>query len=166
MNPMNRCHHKLRTLFSIAFCAALAPFSALVSLSAQAQGIPQTQFESEAGGRNFPIGTLRGRFMVVNPPEILLDGQPERFAPGGRIRSAQNMLVMPAAIVGQSLLVNYTRDPAGLVSQVWVLRPEEAKAPRASAERPMFNFWPFASSDNRPRDDGKTPFDQLPKYGE
>lgn len=163
---MNRCNNKPHALLFIALCAALAPLSALVSSSAQAQGIPQTQFESEAGGRNFPIGTLRGRFMVMNPPEIQLDGQPERFAPGGRIRSTQNMLVMPAAIVGQNLLVNYTRDPAGLVSQVWVLTPDEANAERASAERPMFNFWPFASSDGRPRDDGKTPFDQLPKYGE
>lgn len=162
---MNRCKTRLNALISIALCAAMAPAAALFPLKAQAQGIPQTQFESEAGGRNFPIGTLRGRFMVINPPEIQLDGQAERFAPGGRIRSAQNMLVMPAAVVGQNLLVNYTRDPAGLVSQVWILTPEEAQAQRASAERPLFNFWPFASNQG-PRDDGMTPFDQLPKYGE
>ena len=164
---MNRCRTRPRALIFIALCAALAPATALFSLNAQAQGVPQTQFESEAGGRNFPIGTLRGRFMVVNPPDIQLDGQAERFAPGGRIRSAQNMLVMPAAIVGQNLMVNYTRDPAGLVSQVWILTPEEAGTERASAERPgFFNFWPFASSGNSSRIDPLTPFDQLPKYGE
>lgn len=167
MNPMNRCKRTPHALISIALCAFLAPASALFSLNAQAQGIPQTQFESEAGGRNFPVGTLRGRFLMVNPPDIQLDGQADRFAPGGRIRSAQNMLVMPAAIVGQSLLVNYTRDAAGLVSQVWILTPEEANAQRASAEQPgFFRFWPFASSSSQPRIDPLTPYDQLPKYGE
>lgn len=163
---MNRCKRTPHALISIALCATLAPAAALFSLNAQAQGIPQTQFESEAGGRNFPIGTLRGRFLMVNPPELQLDGQPDRFAPGGRIRSAENMLVMPAAIVGQNLLVNYTRDAAGLVSQVWILTPDEAQAKRASAERSSFSFWPFATSDSRPRDDGNTPYDQLPRYGE
>lgn len=164
---MNRCKTTPHALISIALCAVLAPAAALFSLNAQAQGVPQTQFESEAGGRNFPVGTLRGRFMVMNPPEIQLDGQAERFAPGGRIRSAQNMLVMPAAIVGQNLLVNYTRDPAGLVSQVWILTPDEARAERASAEQPgFFNFWPFASSGGSSRVDPLTPYDQLPSYGQ
>lgn len=162
---MNRCKKINDALFTVALCAALASATALFSSGARAQDIPQTQFESELGGRNFPVGTLRGSFVVVNPPEIQLDGRAERMAPGGRIRSAQNMLVMPAAVVGQSLLVNYTRDAAGLVSQVWILTPDEAQAKRASAERPMFNFWPFASSQG-PRDDGLTPFDQLPKYGQ
>ncbi len=164
---MNRCQRSSHALIFIALCAALAPAAALFPLNSQAQGIPQTQFESEAGGRNFPVGTLRGRFMVVSPPDIQLDGQAERFAPGGRIRSAQNMLVMPAAIVGQNLVVNYTRDAAGLVSQVWILTPEEANTQRASAEQPgFFNFWPFASSGSQPRTDPLTPFDQLPRYGE
>lgn len=162
---MNRCKKINDALILIALCAVLAPASALFPLKAQAQGIPQTQFESELGGRNFPVGTLRGSFMVVNPPEIQVDGHSERMAPGGRIRSAQNMLVMPAAVVGQNLLVNYTRDAAGLVSQVWILTPDEAQAKRASAERPLFNFWPFTASQG-PRDDGLTPFDQLPKYGQ
>ena len=100
--------------------------------------------------------------MVVNSPEIQLDGQAERLAPGARIRSAQRMLVMPASITGQNLLVNYTRDAAGLVREVWILTPEEAQAKRETAEKPLLNFWPFVANSG-PRDDGKTPFDQLPK---
>lgn len=123
------------------------------------------QNESSAGGRNFPEGTLRGSFLMVEAPEIQLDGHADRLSPGARIRSAQNMLLMPATLIGQKLRVNYTRDASNLVSQVWVLTPDEARVARASAVRPGRSLWPFAAS-ARPRDDGRTPFDQLPKFGE
>jgi hypothetical protein len=167
---MNRCKkashaprspHTPHARILMALCLALVGAGALLPAPARAQ------FETEAmnGGRNFPNGTLRGKFQVVSSPDILLDGQPERLAPGARIRSAQNMLTMPMAIAGQNLLVNYTRDAAGLVSQVWILTPEEAVVKRESAERPLLNFWPFVAS-TPTRDDGKIPFDQLPKYGQ
>lgn len=126
-------------------------------------GGPATQNEAALGGRNFPAGTLRGRFVVLAWPEIQLDGQAERMAPGGRIRDANHMLVMPAAVTGQNLAVNYRRDAAGMVSEVWILTPEEARAKRESAEKPLLNFWPFASTQQDPR---LVPFDQLPRYGE
>ncbi len=154
---MNRCKPSVNALVLVALCAVLAP--------AAAQEPIQTQHEAALGGRNFPQNTLRGRFMVVNSPEIQLDGQPERLAPGIRIRSAQNMLVMPANLTGQNLLVNYRRDAAGQVNEVWILTPDEAQAKRASADKPLLNFWPFVA-DTGPRDDGKTPFDQLPRYGQ
>jgi hypothetical protein len=157
MNTMNRCNTSWTALILVALCALTAP--------AAAQEPVQTQNEAALGGRNFPVGTLRGRFMVVNAPEIQLDGQPERLSPGARIRSAQQMLVMPAALTGQNLLVNYKRDAAGMVSEVWILTPEEAQAKRETAEKPLLNFWPFVA-DTGPRDDGKTPFDQLPRYGQ
>ncbi len=160
---MNRCTTTCNALVSIALCAILAPAAAFLSLDASAQAA--TQNEAAAGGRNFPGGTLRGKLTVVNSPEIQLDGQPERLAPGVRIRSAQHMLVMPAAITGQNLLVNYTRDAAGLVREVWILTPEEAQAKRESAEKPLLNFWPFVANTG-PRDDGNTPFDRLPRYGQ
>lgn len=160
---MNRCKTLPDALVSVALGALFLAATPLYSAPAAAQ--VQTQEEAAAGGRNFPVGTLRGRFMVVNWPEIQLDGQPERLSPGARIRSPQHMMVMPAAITGQNLLVNYTRDAAGLVRDVWILTPEEAQAKRESAEKPFFNFWPFVA-DTGPRDDGKTPFDQLPKYGQ
>lgn len=164
---MNRCKNSLNTLISAAPGLALALAANLFPVAALAQDVPvpQTQNEAALGGRNFPIGTLRGKFMVLNPPEILLDGSNERLAPGARIRSAQQMLVMPASITGQNLLINYTRDAAGLVREVWILTPQEAVAERESAEKPLLNFWPFVAN-RGPRDDGNTPFDQLPKYGE
>jgi hypothetical protein len=164
---MNRCPSRLNALLSIALCAGFVPVAALVPRHAAAQDAPFAlqQNEAEAGGRTFPAGTLRGSFMVLNAPDIQLDGQPARLSPGARIRSAQRMLTAPASLTGQNLLVNYTRDGMGLVNEVWILTPEEAQAKRASAERPLFNFWPFVAN-SAPRDDGKTPFDQLPKYGE
>lgn len=154
---MNRCHTPWTALILVALCAAAAPVAA--------QEPVQSQNEAAAGGRNFPIGTLRGSLLVVSSPEIQLDGQAERLAPGVRIRSPQNTLVMPANLTGQNLLVNYRRDPTGAVNEVWILTPEEAQAKRASADKPLLNFWPFVA-DTGPRDDGKTPFDQLPRYGQ
>ena len=165
---MNRCSTSSAGLPATALLAGLLlAGAALLCGPAIAQPIDPAATQNEAvnGGRNFPPGTLRGRFMVVNAPEIQLDGQPERLSPGARIRSAERMLVMPAAITGQNLLVNYTRDAAGLVREVWILSPDEARAKRASAEKPLLNFWPFVA-DSGPRDDGKTPFDQLPRYGQ
>jgi hypothetical protein len=159
MITMNRCKARFDALFFVALCAIFAPAVTFFPSTAAAQNA------DAPGGRNFPEGTLRGSFMVVNYPEIQVDGQTERLAPGARIRSAQNMFVMPAAITGQKLLVNYTRDAAGLVREVWVLTPDEARTKRATADRPFLNFWPFVA-DSGPRDDGKTPFDQLPKYGQ
>lgn len=167
---MNRCTHPTTKPPSVF--AALAVVCALAaSLCAASQALAQTELEGQVqneathGGRNFPEGTLRGKFMVVAAPEIRLDGQADRLSPGARIRNAENMVVTTGAITGQNLLVNYTRDPAGLVREVWILTPTEASVARASVERPFLNFWPFVAASG-PRDDGKTPFDQLPKFGE
>jgi len=167
---MKRCNSRKRapifSCFLIALCAFLLPVAALWTAEARAQTeVDSTQNEALLGGRNFPVGTLRGKLMVMDAPEVQLDGQADRFGPGVRIRSAQNMLVMASTLIGQNLLVNYTRDAAGLVREVWILTPDEARAERASVERPLLNFWPFVANAG-PRDDGKTPFDQLPKFGE
>ncbi len=167
---MNRCNGRaggpLFSISLIALGALLYAAGAVGAADAIAQTGPEpTQNEALLGGRNFPAGALRGSFMVLNAPEIQLDGQPDRLAPGVRIRSAHNLLVLASNLTGQNLLVNYTRDAAGLVRDVWLLTPQEARAERASVERPLLNFWPFVTSAG-PRDDGKTPFDQLPKFGE
>jgi len=93
---MNRCKTLLQALLVLAASSAL-----LAPAAAQLQDPSQTQNEAAAGGRTFPNGTLRGSFLIVNWPNIELDGQPERLAPGARIQSADRMLVMPASITGQ-----------------------------------------------------------------
>jgi hypothetical protein len=72
-------------------------------------------------------------------------------------------LVMTSSITGQELVVNFVRDTYGNLHQVWLLTALEAKQKmkRASSENNFF----FSSDANKPKvDDGKTPFDQLPKF--
>lgn len=160
---MNRCFRTSSFALFLLF-ALMAVFVWAPPASAQTLEAP-VQNEAAVGGRNFPEGTLRGEFMVVAAPEILLDGRADRLSPGARIRSAENMVVTTGAITGQNLLVNYTRDAAGLVREVWVLTATEASVKRASVERPFLNFWPFVAASGA-TDDGKTPFDQLPTFGQ
>ena len=59
------------------------------------------------------------------PPEVTLDGKPDRLSPGSRIRDLNNMLVLSGGIVGRKLPVVYRRDAAGLVHEVWILTEAE-----------------------------------------
>ncbi|HVR54382.1 MAG TPA: hypothetical protein VMS38_31960 [Pseudorhodoferax sp.] len=141
---MNRCRTPL-TLTATLF--------ALATTAAQAQV------------REFPAPALRGLLQVTQPPDILLDGRPDRLSPGARILGPRNELVLSASIAGERLVVNYTREPNGMVHQVWLLNQQEAalKRPGATRER---NFLFAAEEDTRPKDDGKTPFHLRPKYGQ
>nr|WP_145550877.1 hypothetical protein [Variovorax boronicumulans] len=139
---MNRCRTKIALLTTL-LAATVAP----------------------AQVREFPAAALRGTFQVTQPPEILLDGKADRLSPGARILGVRNELVLSASIVGERLVVNYTREPNGMVHQVWLLNQQEAALKRNSATRER-NFIFSSEEDTRPRDDGKTPFHLLPRYGQ
>lgn len=115
--------------------------------------------------RQFPKAALRGELVVVSPPDVRLDGRADRLSPGSRIRDPQNLLVMSGALIGRELTVNYVRDSAGLIHEVWILNATEARERRAGATASR-NFLFGSEVDTTPRDDGKTPFDQLPRYGQ
>jgi hypothetical protein len=88
--------------------------------------------------RPFPQNTKRGTMTPSNYPEIVIDGQSRRLAPGARIWSADNLIEMPAALRGNNLPVNYTEDMQGAVDRVWILGPEEASEPLAKQiNRPL-----------------------------
>jgi hypothetical protein len=149
-------------IFSINLLAGLP-------LAAHAQGdvvlpVPEQVVNLGAeAGRQFPPNAQRGKLQVVQGSDVLIDGKPERLSPGARIRGPQNTLVMTGAIMGQELVVNFVRDAYGNLHQVWLLTALEAKQKmkRATPERSFF----FSSeSDKSKVDDGKTPFDQLPKF--
>lgn len=94
--------------------------------------------------RPFPANALRGELQITQPPDALLNGDPVRLAPGARIRGANNMMQMSGALAGQELLVHYTREPQGLLLNIWVLTPEEAAnkpwpSKPEQAERWLFN---------------------------
>ncbi len=148
---MNRCMKSPFAIFLTAISALLT--GASITFIADAQTLR----------RDFPKSALRGTLVVTAPPEVRLDGHSERLSPGARIRSAQNMLVMPGALVGQELTVNYVRDGSGMLHELWILSADEAREKRAGA-RSLRNFAFGSESDTAPKDDGKTPFHQLPKY--
>jgi hypothetical protein len=88
---------------------------AFVGAAALAQGMQ----------RNAPKDVVLGQITVTAPPEINLDGKPDRLSPGARIRDLNNMLVLSASIVGKPMPVVYRRDAAGLVHEVWQLTDAE-----------------------------------------
>jgi len=92
----------------------------LVSLWASAQELV----------RPFPAAARTGTLEVLQPPLVLIDGQPARLSPGARIRGTSNSIVLSASLVGQTLRVNYLPDAQGMVHEVWILTAQEARARR------------------------------------
>ena len=103
--------------------------------------------------RHFPATALRGELIVTQPPEVLVNGQPARLAPGARIRGGNNMLLMSGAVIGQRMLVHYTVEPGGEVLDVWVLTAAEAAKqpwPRSRLEAGTWSFNPDAQTWSKP----------------
>jgi len=156
---MKRCSRN--DLFGLR-AAALAVLLTLAGLLAAPAAAQTSGSDASDSTRRFPQAALRGLLVVGTPPEISLNGKAERLSPGARIRNTNNIHVLPGALVGQELLVNYTRDSAGLVHEVWVLTTEEAKEKRGGLSTRNFSFG--FESPPAPQDDGKTPYHQLPSY--
>lgn len=153
---MNRCLFAMLTLGLSASVLAQDQMSAPLPVNENVQtGVP--------GLRKFPEKALRGKMKVVQAPEILIDGKPERLSPGSRIRDTQQRLVMSASVTNQELVVNFVRNPLGEVHEVWILTEAEARQ-KIKTNTPERNFI-FASEAGAPKqDDGKTPFNQLPSF--
>jgi hypothetical protein len=139
---MNRCARTLRAAV-LAAAPLLAPLAAPLPASAQ-----------EAVMRNFPATALRGQIAFGIAPEIVVNGKiPARLSPGARIRGTNNLLVMSAALTGQTWRVNYTIDPLGQVHDVWILRPDELARPwpTTPSEAAALVFDPAAQAWSRPQ---------------
>lgn len=100
--------------------------------------------------RQFPEQARRGVLRVTAPPDIELNGQPERLSPGARIRNTDQRIVMPQQLVGQELPVNYLREGMGLVHEVWLLTPAEQAQHRAGKDERGQRNDRFASEANPP----------------
>ena len=160
---MNRCKfHPTASLARLTISAVMLPAALLVaSVAAHAQ--PQDgDASSVLVTRELPKAALLGRLQVGQPPDVLLNGQPTRLAPGARIRDENNQIVMSAALMSQAFAVKYLLDSSGLVSQAWILTADEVRASRKRFSLSQFFFGSDAASG--PVDDGKTPFDQLPRF--
>ena len=152
---MNRCTVKLMAVLALSTAFAIA------SMAVQAQ--PQDEEASLlVARRDLPKAALLGRLLVQQPPEVMLNGQPARLAPGVRIRGENNQIAMSGALMGQAFPVKYLLDSNGLVSQAWILTADEVRDSRKSFS--LRNFLFGSDTATGPVDDGKTPFDQLPRF--
>ena len=114
---MNRC----------ASLSALARACCVATLLAATAWPALAQTTAVVSIRQFPPKAMRGTLRVVAPPDVAMDGKADRLSPGSRIRGANSMMVMSAALVGQTVVVNYTREPNGMIHDVWVLSPDEIR---------------------------------------
>jgi hypothetical protein len=121
---MNRCSPSVT--YRILLALLIICVGALVSF-------PSTTL-AQSAVRPFPADAKRGVMEVQAGQSILINGTMERLSPGARIRGANNLLVMSGQLIGQKVLVNYTRDSLGLVHQVWVLNGLEARQERTGME--------------------------------
>ncbi len=75
--------------------------------------------------RQFPQNALRGQIEFGQPPQVAINGEPRRLAPGARIRATNNMIVLSGSLAGSVLPVHYTIDPQGELKDLWILRDDE-----------------------------------------
>lgn len=93
--------------------------------------------------RQFPATALRGDVQFGLTPEVLLNDQPARLAPGARIRAANQQFVLPGTLTGQAAAVHYTTDSMGQLLDVWILRPDEAARQPWPRTREQAQAWQF-----------------------
>ncbi|MES2991542.1 MAG: hypothetical protein V4844_08970 [Pseudomonadota bacterium] len=117
-------------------CALAAALTAVLTVAVVAPAAAQT--------RSFPQNTLRGTIAFAEDGTIALNGRATTLSPGSRVRDEQNMIVLPAALVGTRRLVHYTLDFGGpQVRDVWVLRPDEAAIRPWPATLEQANTWTY-----------------------
>ncbi len=128
---MNRC-----VAATLSAAALLALAAAATPASAQVH-------------RNFPQKALRGAVLFETPPHIQLNGTEVLMSPGVRIHGMDNMLKMSGALEGTKYVVDYTVESLGLVSEIWLLTPDEVKVrpwPASPAQAASWVFDPIAQT--------------------
>ena len=77
--------------------------------------------------RPFPEAALRGTLSINTASEATLNGKTIRMAPGMRLFSPQNTLVMAHTVLGQTFKVNYVlENSTGMLHAAWSLTEGEA----------------------------------------
>ena len=138
---MNRCLPApvpLRPRRAALLLAALCAAAALTGAPAAAQGTVQG---SMGGMRNFPDAALRGSLVITAASEAEINGRTVRMAPGMRLFSPQNTLVMMHTVLGQQFTVNYLiENSTGMLLTAWILSNAEAAQKRAGSDSVQRNF--------------------------
>jgi hypothetical protein len=93
------------------------------------------------GVRNFPDASLRGNLTIQVGSQAVLNGREVRMAPGMRLFSPQNTLVMLHTVQGQTFKVNYLiENSTGMLLSAWILTEGEAAQPRKGSDTIDYNF--------------------------
>jgi len=135
------------------------PLAALFISTASAQ----TE-EFKPNTRQFPKEARRGELVVLTAPDIAMDSKLDRLSPAVRIRDINNNLVLSGTLASQRLVVNYVRDNTGLVHNVWVLNSEEIKQKMPGQPEGILSNIRSMFETPVVKDDGNTPYNQLPRY--
>ena len=120
--------------------AALA--AGVAAMACLAPSLHAQQVQPGLGGmRNFPDAALRGNLTVQAGSDAVLNGRAIRMAPGMRLFSPQNTLVMLHTVQGQTFKVNYLiENSTGMLLSAWILTEGEAAQPRQGSDGIQFNF--------------------------
>lgn len=78
--------------------------------------------------RMIPVDAPKAEMYPPQGGFVLLDGTAMPMSVGAQIRDQTNRIVMPATL-SEKYLVRFKVDPAGNVSQVWILTAEERELP-------------------------------------
>ena len=137
---MNRCNTPTLTPISRrrhAWLVALACGTLMsVALPAAAQVEPGLGMN-----RPFPEAALRGTLTLSTTAEAVLNGKSIRMAPGMRLFSPQNTLVMAHTVLGQTFKVNYVLEAStGMLHAAWILTEREAAQPRKGSDSTTSNI--------------------------
>lgn len=136
---MNRCttlesartHRLQHALLATLACTVLATALPVAAQMQPGLGI----------NRPFPEAALRGTLTVTNTAEAMLNGKSIRLAPGMRLFSPQNTLVMAHSVIGQSFKVNYVlENSTGMLHAAWILTEREAAQPRKGSDAIITNI--------------------------
>jgi hypothetical protein len=131
-------------IYTMLRCAPLAVLATALALALPAAAQMQ---------RQFPRNALRGEMLFTAPPEVVLNGQPARLAPGARIRGENNMLMLQGHLVGGKAIVHFTTEGNGLVKDVWILSADELAVkpwPRTLQEAETWEYDPAARTWSKP----------------
>ena len=137
---MNRCTTTSPSRPRIALARHLAAGLSCALLMA---ALPATgQIQPGLGGmRTFPDAAQRGTLTITASTEAMLNGRPIRMAPGMRLLSPQNSLVMAHTVQGQTYKVNYViENSTGMLITAWILTQGEAEQPRNGSDTVERNY--------------------------
>ncbi|KRB42305.1 hypothetical protein [Acidovorax sp. Root70] len=133
------CHppaHRVSRFRQAALLAAVA----CTALCAVAPASAQTQ-PGLGLSRPFPEAALRGTLSINTASEATLNGKTIRMAPGMRLFSPQNTLVMAHTVLGQTFKVNYVQENStGMLHAAWILTEGEAAQPRKGSDAIITNI--------------------------